>query len=510
MKLAAAFFVALAALAQGVQDMSPIHGTVAEYGTGAPISAAEVILYEFVSIDGLYTRKPVATVVTDSRGAFTLKPEHPGQFFSEAKKPTYLTAEELDSIRPIPGPQLAELALTLTLDPIPDIHFILIRPGGLTGRVIDEDGRPVANLPIQAVAAGVVASLSTRAVTDRDGVFLLPTLVPAPRVVRVGPLDELPITRRYIKEEVEKIDQDYEIAYWPGGTPDPAPALALPIIPGAVANAGTIRVRKVPYYRAHLTFANGCPPKTSWIYSKSSALGIMIGPCAKDAVLDKLRPGLNTIGVVQENTGWTILQFSIDRENVEVPVNFTPLIEVPGRFTAAKGSALPDLAATRIALRPVFNSRSSIAADAISPKGDFTIQRVAWPQHQVQFPSLSPAMAVKEIRYNGFPVTDGVINVASGALLEIIVDDQPASISGTAPPQSTVYLARWPFVAVPSAPFQFTTRADAEGKFQIPSLAEGEYRILSASAPPDAGAFSAAQKVTLGRGELKSVELKSR
>ena len=54
MKFAAALFLTLAAFAQ---DMSEIHGTVAEYGTNAPIAAAEVILDEFVTIDSASTKR---------------------------------------------------------------------------------------------------------------------------------------------------------------------------------------------------------------------------------------------------------------------------------------------------------------------------------------------------------------------------------------------------------------------------------------------------------------------
>ena len=79
---------------------------------------------------------------------------------------------------------------------------------------------------------------------------------------------------------------------------------------------------------------------------------------------------------------------------------------------------------------------------------------------------------------------------------------------------STVYLAPWPFVLLLSPPYNLSGRADAAGKSQIPSLAEGGYRAISAPGTLDMQALrsagAATPRITLGRGEQKSIELKSR
>jgi hypothetical protein len=516
---------ALAALAQS-PAVPEIRGTVIEFGTNAPIPAAEVVLYEFVTIDTIYSRRAAFTVVTDSRGAFTFKPLHIGNYFMEARKATYLTAVELDALGPIPDPHMAEIALTVNADPLPDIRFILIRPGGLTGRVIDENDKPVPNFTLTTLRPNASQSRSASAITDRGGVFTFPTLVPAPHVIRVGPVHEMmvPMIPSFTKEDIARVEQDFETTYWPGGVSDPAIALPAAVVPGTVANIGTIRVRKIPYYRAHLTFAGQCGPKESWVFTFANAAGIMLGRCG-EGLIDKLLPGTHTIGIWSSGeqpasvaTNWTIISFTVDRKNADVPVVFAPAVDVPGRIVNASGDKqLPQIGTMRIGLRPTtdFSYATQLRDVKTDPEGNFTMQKVAWPRHQVSVHQIPPGVAIQEIRYNNQRVTDGTIDLAAGALLEIVVDDLPAAITGTAEPSARIYAARWPFAGMASAPYLEIVTAEATGRFRIGSLAASEYRVI---AVPSATPFidpptltrllTAAPRIILDRGAQQSIELK--
>lgn len=57
-----------------------LRGTVTEFGVTTPVAGAEVTISEFVVIDSTLTRKPIATIYTDNRGAFVYKPGHIGRF----------------------------------------------------------------------------------------------------------------------------------------------------------------------------------------------------------------------------------------------------------------------------------------------------------------------------------------------------------------------------------------------------------------------------------------------
>ncbi len=60
MRVVATFLIALASFGQ---DLPAVRGTIVEYGTTppSPLVGAEVILYEFATVDGVYGRKPVST-----------------------------------------------------------------------------------------------------------------------------------------------------------------------------------------------------------------------------------------------------------------------------------------------------------------------------------------------------------------------------------------------------------------------------------------------------------------
>ncbi|MEO5925156.1 MAG: carboxypeptidase regulatory-like domain-containing protein [Bryobacteraceae bacterium] len=500
MKLAVACLFALSAVAQ---NLPPINGTVVEYGSNAPIAAAEVILYEFVTIEGIYTRNVVSKIATDSRGAFTLKPEHPGSYFVEATKPTYLTAEELDALGPSPVLHRSELSLTITSAPVPDIQFILIRPGGLTGRVVDENDKPIPNFTVAALLNGIPSNLAVRAVTDSAGTFLYPALIPAPRTILAGPPNALPVSITYDLQAAA--DEEIESTYWPGGVTDPSRALPVDVVAGAVMDVGTIRVRNVRYYHAHVTYSGECDGE-KWGATFVEGYGVVYVNCAKEFLLNRLTPGAHTLRVWVGNKKWAAIPFTIDRENIELALNFTPSTDIPVRVVNADGGKLPPLGQMRVRV-------GDAEAAAIDPQGNAMIRSVLWPRQQVSVLLPPATLAIKEFRYSNVPVVDGLIAAAPGSVLEIVVDEKPSSIAGTTDPSARIFLAKWPFVPTMAAPYQYFAQADESGRFEVGSLAAGEYRAVALRRGLTAtqqleGLLAAAPKITLERGAQKTIELK--
>jgi hypothetical protein len=498
------FAALLLTLTVFAQDLPEIRGTVTEYASPNPVSGAVVTLYEFVAPEGTVVRQLVATAYSNDQGAFSIKPAHAGRYYIEASKPLYLSAEEIEKLGWISGRAMMEMPLDVPEESANPVRFMLVRPGGLTGRVIDENDKPVPNFNVVAMGLGPHAR-SDRAVTDKDGVFTLPAIIPTPRLVRVGPSSNLmfPARSSFTKTDLERVDEDIETAYWPGGVADPALALPLALIPGAVVNIGTIRLRKVPYYRALLTYSGDCTPREGWMLMLDA--GLRPSQCAKVVLLDKLLPGQHTLGVVIARSDsapgrWALEPFSIDRANAEVPIHFNPSAEVPVRISGANAAAL---GASKVALRSTSLAGLDSASLWMKPMApNFAFDGVLWPRHEVYFPQLD----------SNQPVRDGTITLAAGASLEIVIDEQPASLSGTAPARSTVYVARWPFVPIIERPYVFTFQADASGKFEIPALTAGDYRAISTPSTLDAQTLArlleTAARVTLDRGGQKTIDLK--
>lgn len=421
MKLAAACLLALSASAQ---DLPLVRGTVAEFGTTPPntVAGAEIILYEFATVDGAYGRQPIATAYSDGRGAFSIKPDHPGSYFIEAKKPTYLTAEELDNFTPIPCCSLAEQALTIERGAqLEEIRFILIRPGALRGRVIDEQDQPVDKLSVTAI--GVGRRITTA--TDADGVFTFPAILPGAAILRVGPDGSFLSPRfQFTKDDLETVEQDIETTYWPGGVADAKLALPIHVIPGATMNAPTIRVRKGPYYRAHLSL-----PDCERGRSMGLPLGVMFMVCSKELLLEKLTPGSRVFATWNQGekptdiAAWALVPLTITDHNIDVTVSMTPSVDVSGKFVAKNADRLPEIGTTRVTLRPVEISFLSRVFETTAAKdGSFVIAGVAWPRHQVSVILGNPNLVVKEIRYGGQLAPDGIVSILPGSVLEVVLD----------------------------------------------------------------------------------------
>lgn len=421
MKLAL-LLIAITAVAQ---DLSVVRGTVTEFGTTppSPLVGADIILYEFRNVDRVYSRVEVARVLTDGHGDFSIRPERPGTYFIEAKKATYLTAEDLDAFTPLPCCFVTESPLVIEAGkPLEAFRFTLVRPGALSGRVIDEKDKPVAGLTLSTIGVG----RSTTAQTDKDGAFTFSVVLPGPTKVRVAPDRAAHPLAIRVKEDLEVVEEDTETSYWPGGATDAKLALPISVIPGATVNLPTIRIRNAPYYRAVLHFSGGCErPRVIGFTDGSS---FMPGLCNKDLLMGRLAVGSRTLAVwetvAQANTdisSWALVPLVIQDHNIELGVTMNPSVEVRGRFLARNSDQPPEIGNTKISLKPIDVSFLNRTFDAQAEGATFVIKNVAWPQHRVTVTLGNPNLVVKEMRYAGQAVVDGMLQVVPGATLDVIV-----------------------------------------------------------------------------------------
>jgi hypothetical protein len=236
-------------------DLLSVSGTVFELGSdGAatlPVAGVEVNLIEFVLVDGTPTRSPAATAYTDSRGAYQFHPQHTGDYYVEVNKDGYRYST----------PRFYGASVKLDqAHPTAKSIFTLMRPGAsITGRVVDEDGQPVPNLKIvvQGAAArrvpGLIMSVDVTAVTAADGTFIAANLSPGPHVIQISSSVRYQpkVEPHFSADDLNTVDQDLETSYWPGGTL--RPIASIPVSPGASATVGTIQIRKMSYYRVHVS-----------------------------------------------------------------------------------------------------------------------------------------------------------------------------------------------------------------------------------------------------------------
>ncbi len=377
-------FVVLAAGLVRAQTVDPldVRGVVLEPGTNLPVVGAQVTLYEFGEDESRFVvRKVYATTGTDSRGTFQFHAERFGDYFLDAKKEGYIP-----TTAGLPGdsnPEAAESSLNLSKNQPPaEVKFFLMRPGELTGRVVDEDGKPVAGLSVAATTSvNLPMFQQPKAITDQDGSFTIAKLTPDRYLLHISPKsgDSEIVMTTFTEDDRKVVDQDLGTSYWPGGA-DAQSASPIPVSPGASTSLGTITVRKAAYYRAHVSVvADDC---RTWQFSVNSATSpahwVAI-PCAKEFLVRNLKPGsywfVLTNGQDGEKNQQALVPVEITRENVDVTLTLTPAVMVSGRFVAVDDGKLPELKGVTIMATPTITGAFSEPAQPDS-EGKFGYSRI--------------------------------------------------------------------------------------------------------------------------------------
>ena len=493
-----------------------IRGVVTDPNLNIGVAGAQITLFEFLlNAERTVVRTQIATTSTDTRGEFRLPLEHFGQYFIEVKKEGY-------SVPFFGGggvsPNGAAASVDIDRDhPTPDLRFSLSLPGEITGKVVDEDGNPVAGLRVGIQKAPIPSDMESAAVTNQDGSFTTKKLSPGQYLVRLSPKagDFETVTDTFSEGDLKIVDQDI----------DSTPSVPVPVSPGATANTGTLTIRKVPYYRAHVSVPSiDCQPKESWMVSVLPrnirvALRYVSVPCGNEFLVRNLKPGSYWFAIRSDKPSrWALAAVDVTRQNVDVSMAISPTAEIHGRFVGAEGVTLPKFQRVGIMMRGRFDS----AVGAVDPEGKFAVRNLWGLSHDLSVQGLGGRYYVKEIRYNGVVMADGMITPVPGAPaqdLEIVLDDQPATITGTVrdgdKPVSKpfVLVLKWPFTAGDPLLNSEHPAADDQGRFQISGLAPGEYRVIAltkniVNTQISDQLLSRAEKVTLERGSLKDISLK--
>ena len=111
---------------------------------------------------------------------------------------------------------------SITLDkdhPTEARRFTLMRLGEIHGRVVNEDGRSIADLRV-----GIRPAISPKVVvTDQDGFFVATKLKPGDYFVEITPEHGPEIVAEFSEGDLKKVDVDLEGSNWP--------SVPVPVIP---------------------------------------------------------------------------------------------------------------------------------------------------------------------------------------------------------------------------------------------------------------------------------------
>jgi len=426
------------------------------------------------------------------------------------------------------------------------VRMILERITEAKGIIIDAETREaVAGLgvfliPLQYRGGRLIATYAGfRVNTDGEGRFRELALSNGRYAAHIVPRLWTTSARHmttFSEDELQKVDEDYEETYWPGGGSLDA-TLPQPVAPGVPTDFGTLRARKSTYYRARVRLAPGsCRPSDIFSVdllradgSRDSNFGI---GCGRDVLLRGLARGtsysLSATSTPQsgDQVRYATVPFTVTNGNLDLTVSPAPGTDLEGRIVLAEGARTwpakmrVALQASRNGVEIDFNRMGLSRAAAVDTEGRFHFVNVPPGESAVTVTDHGAAHVIQEVRLGGTRIAADLpakFNWQGTGSLEIVVDDQPGVISGTVTDgsfnasQPTVFVFPWPLSSS-----RAVMVGDAQGKFESPHLRAGEYRVLAVPAGSverieEPGVLdrllSRAEKVTLMRGGSANVAL---
>lgn len=507
-----ALFLALAAATLSAQE---IRGVVSDPTLNIGIAGATVTVS-----DAAFTsapNRPLATTTTDSQGAFRLTPAKFGRYSIEVHKDSLMDPAHTSFTGSI-----GETSQTVTLSaarPSVDLRFGLIQPGELTGRVVDEQANPIADMAIAVHSRSASLPFLNRSSTAKDGTFTISSVPPGSYIVETLPkLSASFNVSKFSPKDFNSVEQDYESSYWPGGASDPQSAFPVTVSSGAPTSVGVIKLRKELYYRVRLSLNDACTAGPDWkvmVIGASGHLPLAHFSCMKEFLIGYLRPGSYQLGFSNEQYGpaarWALLPIQITNRNLEIPLAMSRPGDLRGRIVTINDAPLPSVTMLKLSPIPLLPGlMQQLQTTVVNDDGAFAAADLPWPREQLTLAGLNSNYYVKEIRVAGVASPDQTVPLIPGASppIEIVVDNQAATLTGAVldgdKPVSQA-------VIVLTGPRQVT--AGPDGTFQIGGLPPGEYRVLAVppGTPPYAdfaNLLLTAPSVTLERGDSKSISLR--
>jgi hypothetical protein len=490
-----------------------IEGTVINEVTREPVRGAQIVV-------GSETGVPAA--VTDANGHFTFRNLPPGTYFLQAQHPEFpLITTGLAASHP--------LVVTLIPDERQRGLVIPLTPGGsITGRILNEDGKPVSGCYTQALRyapgqAGSALYGPQSAGSDRKGEFRIRGLARGHYYIAVQCGDTVPVapqaahstlssaassvTQRGPDGEAPKLK--YALEFYPD-TLDFAAAAPLMVEAGAIVSGIDFRLRPISTVtvRGRLT---GDPDALRrnlnvMLQPRNAALSSLLQyPATVDARtgefrMERVPAGSYTLVATAHDTARTwqakdLVDIGPDSPApapIELPLIpgsvFSGSVEVEG------GQPAPEN--LRIVLTPLDAENFGPAPETkVEKDGTFSISGMLPGRWRVELGSAIGYL--KSLSVGGQEVSASAFTVAPGAggEMRIVMGTKVAQVEGSVDgmrPEdaSGVWVALAPEDAETIAMDRFLyTSVDRSGRFHMSGLAPGRYRLYALSGPAALTAF---------------------
>jgi 5-hydroxyisourate hydrolase-like protein (transthyretin family) len=497
-RFATTLLIAGTILAQTPPDIRPpappgsISGVVVSASTGEPLRKASVSLTRSPGVPNL------PTAITDVQGRFSLIGLPAGRYTISVDRFGYLSPSRAEIDREIitvyDGQQVTGISIKLTPN------------GSVTGRVLDDDGDPLAGAEVALFQVMwrqgrfELSSGATESADDR-GAFRFGELTPGRYFVRARPAGArvVPTTIAVPGETPQPT--------WFGGSLDHANAAVIQLAPGENRMDLDIRLRSAVSFGIegrvagieNLEIDAGNPstrPRLSLTRIDSEVREPMNSLNLKNDgtfAVDGLRPGTYELTAIQGKYDRGFTYSLLGRARIDlragdlsgVVLQLHPPVSISGRVIL--DGDMPEPKSISVFLDGLDGAFGTTAVT--SKTGKFELKNVAAGRYMVRiWDSVEDRAYLKRVEIGGSAAAENVIEIGAGAApsMDLVISERGANVWGqvkaetpaAAPGQVVVLL---PEIADPALRElkARTAAADQNGTFWIRNLAPGRYKAYA-------------------------------
>lgn len=465
-----------------------VEGRVVAAATANPLKKANVYLYP------LSGRSMPIGAVSDESGRFSFRGLEPGRYRLSADRNGYVRQDygQRSSVIDVAAGQTVK-----------DIVIRLIQGGVISGRVINEDGEPIAHVSVSALRPRYVegrrqlTSAGAMGMTNDLGEYRLFGLAPGRYFLNANHASfQMSMARQNADRPFE---ESYVTLFYPNST-DPARAAAVEVGPGADVRGIDFRLIPVRTVRVSGRVAGSSSrQRGTMIMLVPRDAGVLLPTASLRGSIDQqgafeirgVPPGSYTLFASRYEEGKT----SSIRHPVEVgsatieglQVAFSPGGEIQGTLQV-QGEARPDLTGIRVLLQPRMQGPFfGGAVGTVKQDGTFTAQNVHPYTYSVQLAGLPENYYLKSARLGDMDVLPSGVEIsgAARAPLELTVSPGGAQVEGVVTDEKQRPAPGAIVVLIPAKEQRSQSRlfksatADQNGHFLVRGVCPGDYTALA-------------------------------
>lgn len=482
------------------EDKCTVEGRVLNGKTGGPLNKAQVALY------GQGPEAPPAGAITDASGRFVVQNVDPGTYRISVSRNGFARSEPN---RSLPGQPSSVVTLSAG-QRLKDLTFRLQPAAVISGRVLDEDGEPLANAQVQGLRYRYIRGKrqlapAGNASTDDLGNYRLFGLVPGKYYVKASYWDRGPAMMmmsggaRSANASPESPMEVHAPLYYPGVL-DPAQADAVAVSDGEERRAVDFRMTRT---------------RTVWVkgrvtgpvaFSAQRVPVVMMLPRGSRFVTDRpaysrvkadgtfelrgVLPGQYSLTVMLENDGSRLTarrDLDVADANVDgLELALSPGAELAGSVRVENAAdTAPKLDSARVLLQAGDDFMPyGFGNAAVGPDGTFVAKDLADGNYRVRVFGLPERQYVRAIRAGDADVSETGIHVAQGSApgpLLITVSADAGSLDGRVVDSDKKARsgARVVLVGKMLQDGSASTSSDQNGNFRIPTVPPGDYSLYA-------------------------------